>query len=365
MTILMTTDTVGGVWTYCMDLCNALKPYNAVVHLVTMGEEMKAWQRNEVDQLPNVVVHETAYKLEWMQDPWTDVEKCGHYLLQLEEEVKPDIVHLNCYAYGSYPFKAPVVVVAHSDVWSWFLEVTGTEPGAEWNGYFSWVQNGLLGADRVIAPTETKLNRIKAVYGITDGLFIYNSRDEKLFSQRQKQDVVFAMGRIWDEAKNTKLLMESAPMITAPVRIAGEDRFEQNKLSLKGSNCTFLGKLSTRQIAEELATASIYVLPAKYEPFGLSALEAALSDCALVLGDIPTLREIWGDAAIYVDTDDAPALADAVNALLQQPSLRMDLAERAKQRARLYSMKIMVQQYWQLYQQAVAEKRIVQKEETV
>ncbi len=32
-------------------------------------------------------------------------------------------------------------------------------------------------------------------------------------------------------------------------------------------------------------------LPARYEPFGLSVLEAALSGCALVLGDIPSLRE--------------------------------------------------------------------------
>ena len=57
-----------------------------------------------------------------------------------------------------------------------------------------------------------------------------------------------------------------------------------------------LGSLSPRALAAWLARAAIYCLPARYEPFGLSVLEAALSGCALVLGDIPSLREIWDDA---------------------------------------------------------------------
>ena len=61
-----------------------------------------------------------------------------------------------------------------------------------------------------------------------------------------------------------------------------------------------LGRLSAGELADWYARAAIYALPARYEPFGLSALEAALSGCALVLGDIPSLREIWGDAALFV-----------------------------------------------------------------
>ena len=57
-----------------------------------------------------------------------------------------------------------------------------------------------------------------------------------------------------------------------------------------------------------MGRAAIYALPARYEPFGLSILEAALSGCALVIGDIPSLREIWADAALFVPSDghDAP-----------------------------------------------------------
>lgn len=363
--LLMTTDTVGGVWTYCMELCSALQAYGAAVHLVTMGEKMKDWQREDAQALENVVVHETTYKLEWMQDPWPDVIACGDYLLQLEKELQPDLIHLNCFAYGSFPFKAPVVVVAHSDVWSWFGAVKGTTPDSEWQDYFSWVKNGLHGADKVIAPSEESLQVIRAIYDLTDGVFIHNGRNENHFQAARKQPVVFSMGRLWDEAKNTKLLMDAAPLIEAPVRIAGENRFAQNSLDASGNAVEFLGKLSTQQIAGELARAAIYVLPARYEPFGLSALEAALSGCALVLGDIPTLREIWGDAAIYIDTDDASALAKMVNELLQSTSVLEQWSEKAKNRALYFSAARMAHDYWQLYQQAVKEKQALHKEEIV
>ena len=70
-----------------------------------------------------------------------------------------------------------------------------------------------------------------------------------------------------------------------------------------------------------LRRASIYAFPAKYEPFGLSVLEAALARCALVLGDTQSLREIWRDAAIYVPPDSAERLRDVLKTLTAAPSL--------------------------------------------
>ena len=52
--------------------------------------------------------------------------------------------------------------------------------------------------------------------------------------------------------------------------------------------------LSGEDIRPWFARAGIYALPAVYEPFGLSVLEAALSGCALVLGDIPSLARNLG-----------------------------------------------------------------------
>jgi glycosyltransferase involved in cell wall biosynthesis len=98
-----------------------------------------------------------------------------------------------------------------------------------------------------------------------------------------------------------------------------------------------------------MASASIYVLPAYYEPFGLSVLEAALSGCALVLGDIPSLREIWRDAALFVAPDDHASLARAIRRLADDEALRRVLAGRARRRARVLSPARMARHYHAAY----------------
>ncbi len=360
----MTADTVGGVWTYCMDLCKALQTFDAEVHLVTMGDKMKDWQWQEATSLEHVTVYESDYKLEWMQNPWMDLQECGKWLLRLEEELQPDIIHLNCFAYGSLPFKAPVLVVAHSDVWSWFLSVKKEDPPGEWADYFRCVKNGLKGADKVIAPSGAMLDFLQRIYGIPGGELIYNGRDAVHFHACSKQPVVFSMGRIWDEAKNIRLLVDAAPFINAPVKIAGDNNFAQNSFETASSKVDYLGKLPTQEVAKQLSTAAVYVLPAKYEPFGLSALEAALSGCALVLGDIPSLKEIWKDAAVYVDTDDAEALAKAINALVDTKDALEKWGEKAKARAMKFSATAMAENYWKMYRHLVKQTKALSKHET-
>jgi glycosyltransferase involved in cell wall biosynthesis len=102
-------------------------------------------------------------------------------------------------------------------------------------------------------------------------------------------------------------------------------------------------------VAEWQRRATIYALPARYEPFGLSILEASIAGCALVLGDIDSLREIWGDAALFVPVDDAPALTAAIQSLVDHPDRRAGLAARAQRRAARYSMASMAAQYRTLY----------------
>jgi glycosyltransferase involved in cell wall biosynthesis len=195
----------------------------------------------------------------------------------------------------------------------------------------------------------------------TKSTTIYNSRSSKLFYKREKQPYIFSMGRVWDEGKNIKLLIEAASQIKCDIRIAGDNTFETDSLEISGSNITFLGKISTADIARELSSASIYVLPAKYEPFGLSALEAALSGCALVLGDIDSLREVWQDNAVYVNTNDAEELARTINGLIDDHAQISALASKAEKHAQRYSTEKMATEYCNIYMQLAQQNTPKQK----
>jgi glycosyltransferase involved in cell wall biosynthesis len=104
-------------------------------------------------------------------------------------------------------------------------------------------------------------------------------------------------------------------------------------------------------LAKWLARAAIFALPARYEPFGLLPLEAGLSGCALVLGDIPSLREVWGDAALFVAPDQPAGLEAALQTLIRNAPFRDWLAKRARERALQYTPERMARAYMALYTQ--------------
>src|SRR4051794_21856830 len=110
--VLMTTDTVGGVWTYALDLAGALASYDVTVHLATMGPPMSATQRAMFEDSGVASVHESTWALEWMPDPWPDVDRAGQWLLAVTDDVRADVVHLNGYVHAALPWPVPTVVVA-------------------------------------------------------------------------------------------------------------------------------------------------------------------------------------------------------------------------------------------------------------
>ena len=113
--------------------------------------------------------------------------------------------------------------------------------------------------------------------------------------------------------------------------------------------------LPSAEVAELLAHASVFVAPARYEPFGLAPLEAASAGCALVLGDVPSLREIWGDAALYVDPDDEQELERTLLRLIDDEPLLATLGRRARARAATYTPDRMADTYLALYRRIAAK----------
>ena len=123
-----------------------------------------------------------------------------------------------------------------------------------------------------------------------------------------------------------------------------------------------LGRLPEKEIASLLARAAIFASPVRYEPFGLAILEAALAGCALVLGDLPSLREVWGNAAVFVDPEDDAALARALQALIDDAERRARLAAEARQRALTYSPERFGDEYLELYERLLADEPLPTRE---
>jgi len=172
-------------------------------------------------------------------------------------------------------------------------------------------------------------------------------------------------GRLWDAAKNIERVAEIASELPWAVLVAGDFHHPDDRAIDPAviKNCRWLGSLSESPLRQWFAAASIYALPALYEPFGYTPLEAALSGCALVLGDIESLREIWRDAAVFIDPNDSRALKSALLELIRDEEYRREMAHRARQRALDFTSARMAHEYFEAYVDLLSEHEATQREE--
>jgi glycosyltransferase involved in cell wall biosynthesis len=259
--------------------------------------------------------------------------------------------------------------------------------------YRELVTKGLRAADLVLAPSRWMLEAVTRHYlAPRNGGVIYNGRSPELFDPDQmKEDRVLSVGRIWDEGKHVALLLQSAEQdkVGSPpggttdnspalqrwesrtdkpspggttevpdIRIVGwtqEPGREKKALPTCPPNVHLLGPKSQDELRHLYAEASIYAATSRYEPFGLSPLEAALSRCALVMNDIPVFHELWGDAATYFRKDDPADLSRALANLSNHPELRNRLANKAFLRAcQKFTASRMVAEYESAYHQVAS-----------
>jgi glycogen synthase len=356
--VLMTVDAVGGVWTYALELARALGSRNVNVSLAVMGPAPSAAQRQDAETVLNATLFEKPGRLEWMEEPWRDVAEAGEWLLQLKARTQPDVIHLNGYTHGALRWGVPVMIVGHSCVMSWWNAVHGDDPPPRWNHYRDAVARGLKSAALVVAPTAAMLAALQHHYGACRrARVIANGRSAASGFAVSKEPLVLTAGRLWDPAKNVEALCVVAPQIPWPIFVAGSVTSPAGGTEAADERVRCLGQLTSEEMASWMARASVYAAPARYEPFGLSALEAALARCALVLGDIRSLREVWGPAALYVPPDNRCALASALQRLIGDSEFRGLMSQRAFARANELNVERMATAYYDAYCDLQTTKR--------
>jgi glycosyltransferase involved in cell wall biosynthesis len=357
MRVLVTADTVGGVWTYTRELVAGLVRHGVQVTLVSFGEIPTPRQSAWMEGLHGLDYRPTAFRLEWMQESQKDVEQSVRYLEAVIRETQPDLLHLNQYCYGSVGADLPRIVVAHSDVVSWWIAVHGEEPPpSPWvRWYRQVVSRGVRSATAVVAPSRWMMNMLSEIYGRpAQSSVIYNGRSPRLFNPHMtKTECVLGVGRLWDCAKQVSLLTRYPQAV--PVWIAGSEAHPEEALRgeselAAGANVELKGLLPEKQLRMLYTRAALYAATSQYEPFGLAPLEAALSRCALLANDIPSFHELWGDAAVYFRRNDGADLAEKIDWLASDPALRRSYALKAYRRAlQRFTAERMLAEYLDLY----------------
>jgi glycogen synthase len=351
MKILMTTDTREDRWHFTLDLISALSFENIEVVLLAMGPKLLNHQMEELENLaPNIHFYHQSLDPEWTESDLTAIPKAGIWINKIYASENPDIIHLNHYSPACIQWDVPVVLSPQACIL--LLErVNQFEDLHEtYHKIFQTTQIALHAADAVIFPTAALLSHFASVYGhLKNAHIIHPGICETMIPSGQKFPMIFSEGKLEDPLMNMELLLEAAPQIDGEIFIAGE----KEQIMRLPKNVRFLGSLTRQQKFNWLKMASIYVLPAYVDAFGMGILEAASYRCALIAGDTPFLKELWGNNVEYVPTDDSQALADICNEYLHFPHRAIAHGENAFSHLQKFNKSAIAGQYKKLYEDLI------------
>jgi glycosyltransferase involved in cell wall biosynthesis len=305
-----------------------------VVLLAVLGPTPAPAQLTEAAKVPGLQLIDTGLPLDWTASSERDVRETGYALAHLADVGCVDLVQLHTPALAAVCYPAPVVSVIHSCVGTWWSAVQGGELPDDLAWRAALVREGLERSDAVVAPSQSFAAAVQRDYGATAALVtVPNGRtNPELKANGAPAALAVTAGRLWDAGKNVAAFDRAAALSSLPFKAAGPlegPDGSRTRLDHSGS----LGTLPADQLAQLLASRPIFVSAALYEPFGLAVLEAAQAGCALVLADQPVFRELWEEAALFVDPLDEHAIAAAVDGLANDPDQRAQLGTAARVRA--------------------------------
>jgi glycosyltransferase involved in cell wall biosynthesis len=344
--VLITLDTVGGVWRYAIDGARGLEVHGVDCLLVGFGPAPDAEQRAECGRSELVWTHEP---LDWTVSEGAALDRGTDMLADLARDWNADILHLNLPSQAcGVPDGCPVVVASHSCVPTWWHAVQGTDLPSEWAWQIQRNQTGFQRADAVIAPSKSHAIALDAVYNQLPPVHVIHNATGVEPADEPKEPVILSAGRWWDPGKNGALLDAAAATVAWPVFLAGPLN------GPNGQHATFRnvrtpGAMPHADLLALMRRLAIFAAPSRYEPFGLAVVEAAISGAALVLADIPTFRELWSDAALFVSPDDSGGWSRALNEVADNSALRLRLTAAAGARARQFTLSRQSAQLHALY----------------
>jgi len=345
--VLMTVDAVGGVWRFAMELARPLRRLGVATVFAGFGPQPTQAQRRDAEALGDLVW--LPLPLEWMAKGPEELAAVPAAIEQLAQERGCTLLHLNLpsQAAGISP-ALPVVAMSHSCLPTWWrtMRRDGLPEGLRWQHEAN--ARGFDRADAIVAPSHSHAGALEDCYGRLPSLEIIHNAFAGFIPGGEREAFAFAAGRWWDEGKNGALIDAAAALSPWPVRVAGESGHPAGGC-VRFAHAETLGPLPHDDVIGNVRRAGLFVSASLYEPFGLSALEAARAGAPLLLSDIPVYRELWRGAARLFDPHDPASLGGAIRELAADPAQRAALGALALARSRRFTPDRQARAFLEIY----------------
>ena len=234
-------------------------------------------------------------------------------------------------------------------------------------------------AVKIIVPSNFVKKQVITAFKIDPGKIAvtYEAAEQEYFSQTQnsrlktqnllkkfkiKKPYIIYVGNAYPH-KNLEKLLDAFKilityhplLITHLVIVCPRDIFFER---LRGeiakrdieSQVVLCGYLESKELKLLFDRAEAYVFPSLSEGFGIPGLNAMAANIPVICSNIPTLKEIYQDAALYFDPNDPKDIAVKINEVLTDKKTRTVLIEKGIEQVKKYSWQKMARQTLNVYE---------------
>ncbi|MBR9680639.1 MAG: glycosyltransferase family 4 protein [Candidatus Altiarchaeota archaeon] len=269
-----------------------------------------------------------------------------NYPLSLMElEKNADVYHNNIPLPSSK--KIPTVSVVHSLI------------SQIWGGKkLSWLDSfPLKNSDRVVSVSPITAEVLKEKFGDDNVKIIPPGIWLNEFSPKAKENFVLYSGR-FSKDKNTKKLITASKNFNAPLKVTGQGTISETKYGMRLPNeIENFGYVSRQKLSELMGSAKVFILPSKFETFGMVGLEAMASGTPLVISKEAGLSRYLKhkkDAIIIEPT--VEGISEGVNQVLDNPALWTKLSKNGLKKVKEFSWDKIILEYISLYHEMLDQK---------